>query len=147
MKIYLDTCCYGRPYDDQTQAKVAAETLAVMTAIDTCRIAGYVIIGSVAVTSEVGLIRNAEKRGVIDGFYYSTISGNVPLVMSDFVRAQALEAEGLGDMDALHLAAAEAAGVDVLLTTDVDFLRICANKNLSRVRVINPLTFLSGVIT
>ena len=26
MRIYLDMCCYNRPYDDQTQLKVAMET-------------------------------------------------------------------------------------------------------------------------
>ena len=27
-KIYLDNCCYNRPYDDQAQPKVILETLA-----------------------------------------------------------------------------------------------------------------------
>ena len=26
MRIYLDMCCYNRPYDDQSQLKVAMET-------------------------------------------------------------------------------------------------------------------------
>ena len=26
MKVYLDMCCYNRPYDDQSQLKVAMET-------------------------------------------------------------------------------------------------------------------------
>lgn len=26
MRIYLDMCCYNRPYDDQSQLKVALET-------------------------------------------------------------------------------------------------------------------------
>ena len=25
MKIYLDNCCYGRPYDDQTQVRISLE--------------------------------------------------------------------------------------------------------------------------
>jgi len=28
MKIYLDTCCFNRPYDDQNQIKIELETLA-----------------------------------------------------------------------------------------------------------------------
>lgn len=28
MRIYLDNCCYNRPFDDQTQIKVLIETLA-----------------------------------------------------------------------------------------------------------------------
>lgn len=26
MKIYLDMCCYNRPYDDQSQLKIFLET-------------------------------------------------------------------------------------------------------------------------
>ena len=28
MKIYLDNCCYNRPFDDQTQIKIHLETVA-----------------------------------------------------------------------------------------------------------------------
>jgi len=30
MKLYLDLCCFNRPYDDQTQARVRLETEAVI---------------------------------------------------------------------------------------------------------------------
>ncbi|WP_404357416.1 hypothetical protein [Methylotuvimicrobium sp. KM1] len=26
MKIYLDMCCFNRPYDDQTQSRIRIET-------------------------------------------------------------------------------------------------------------------------
>ena len=146
MNIYFNTCCYGRPFDRQEQAKIAAETMAIMTAIDTCRIAGYIIIGSEAITSEMEDIQTAKLRADIEGFYYRTINGSVPLTNSDFVRAESLRTAGLGDMDSLHLAAAEAAGVEFLLTTDEDFERICTKKKLSIVKVINPLTFLTEAI-
>ena len=29
-KIYLDSCCVSRPYDDQTQNRINSETAAVM---------------------------------------------------------------------------------------------------------------------
>jgi predicted nucleic acid-binding protein len=57
-----------------------------------------------------------------------------------------LEAEGLGEMDSYHLAIAETAGADVLLTTDDPFIKVCARKRLSRVRVINPLNFEEEVL-
>jgi len=28
MKIYLDTCCYNRPFDDQNQLKIELESIA-----------------------------------------------------------------------------------------------------------------------
>ena len=27
MRVYLDNCCYNRPYDDQTPLKIQMETL------------------------------------------------------------------------------------------------------------------------
>jgi len=44
-------------------------------------------------------------------------------------------------MDSYHLAAAEAAGADYLLTTDLDFISKCVRPNFTAVRVINPLDF------
>jgi len=29
LKVYLDNCCFNRPYDDQTQVVIAVETKAV----------------------------------------------------------------------------------------------------------------------
>lgn len=28
MKVYLDNCCYNRPYDDQSQLRISLETQA-----------------------------------------------------------------------------------------------------------------------
>ena len=28
MRVYLDNCCYNRPFDDQNQLKVRLETIA-----------------------------------------------------------------------------------------------------------------------
>ena len=30
MKIYLDNCCYNRPYDDQSQLRISLETISVI---------------------------------------------------------------------------------------------------------------------
>jgi len=48
---------------------------------------------------------------------------------------------GLKAMDARHLAAAEAAKADYLITTDEKFIKRCAKNNLTAVKVIDPLDF------
>ena len=146
MKIYLDTCCYGRPYDDPAQVKIAVETAAINGIIDTCRIAGYSIVGSMAVEFELGRIKDAEKRDEIIAYFKRTRNTYYTITANIETRAQVLHEEGLGRLDSYHLAFAEAAGVDVLLTTDEPFVRICARKNLSFVKVINPLNYLPEVI-
>jgi len=146
VKVYLDTCCYCRPYDDQAQVKIATETVAVMVAIETCRLAGFCIVGSMVVISELGSIYNGELRRTVERFYADTTDSYVSLNANDLARAQVLQARGMGVMDSYHLAAAEAAGVNILLTTDGSFEKICTRKKLSAVKVINPLNFLPEVM-
>ena len=58
------------------------------------------------------------------------------------VRARQFQAAGFGPFDALHLACAEAARVDVLLTTDDGFMRKASRGDgRPRVAVRNPLSW------
>jgi predicted nucleic acid-binding protein len=144
LDIYLDTCCYGRRFDCQTDPNIKAETKAIKTIIRKCIAGGHRIIGSLAVTSEIGDISDNEKRKAIDDFYADTVTGDVPITKQGYARAAALEAAGLGAMDSRHLAAAETAGADFLLTTDAFFIKKCNNLKLSVVNVMNPRDFLNG---
>jgi predicted nucleic acid-binding protein len=61
-------------------------------------------------------------------------------------RAREIEKQGFGSFDALHLASAEQAGVDVFLTTD-DILLRRAGRNVARLhlRVENPVLWYQEV--
>jgi predicted nucleic acid-binding protein len=71
-------------------------------------------------------------------------SSRVKVEEKDIVRGEALEAVGFTDFDALHLACAERAKVDVFLTTD-DRLLKRAKRLASQlhVRVENPATWIA----
>jgi hypothetical protein len=70
-----------------------------------------------------------------------------PLGVSEIERGQQLETLGFPEYDALHLACAEAAGADLLLTTDDRFRRLAArHADRLRVRVENPLTWLEEAL-
>ena len=57
-------------------------------------------------------------------------------------RAAQLQAAGYGTYDALHLACAEAAGADALLTTDDGFIRKASRcEGTPLVPVLNPLSW------
>lgn len=46
MKIYLDMCCFNRPYDDQSQLKLSLETqskLYIQTLIKDKKIQRYIL--------------------------------------------------------------------------------------------------------
>jgi hypothetical protein len=142
VKIYFDTCCYGRPYDNPKDARAVAETIAIMTIIEAARIAGYRIWGSPVVTFELGNIPDTTLRADIMGFYAAIVNDVIKMTPADFARALSIQANGVGEVDSQHLAAAESADVDYLITTDTKFESVVARKNLSKVKVINPLTYL-----
>ncbi len=76
--------------------------------------------------------------------YQAVSTIHVVIGTDEIMRAHWLFARGLGMMDAVHLACAEAARADVLLTTD-DPMRRRAHRIRDRVtvRVENPVTWLN----
>jgi predicted nucleic acid-binding protein len=141
MMLYLDNCCYNRPQDDQSSERVEAETDAILKIIGKRHINGHIIVGSPVVDFEIQRNPNIKERDAAMTLYRNTIDSYVIPSEIDFGRAKIFMKVGLGVMDSYHLAAAEAAGADVLITVDKDFERISTNKKLSRVIVINPLKF------
>ena len=140
-KVYFDTCTISRLFDAIKPPNAAAEAEKIQEIIDNRILGGYTIIGSMVVTSEIEDTNDYEKREAIETLYPEIVADEVELSLQSIARADILYSKGLGVMDSYHLAAAEAAGVDYLLTTDVDFVEKCAKQNFSAVKVINPLDF------
>jgi len=140
-KVYVDSCGFGRLYDNESQAKVKAEADAIRKTIEHCRLGEFSIIGSAVVVSEIRAIEDDdEKRDALEKIY-NEVAVNAPLTAQCLARAHQLHLAGLGVMDSRHLAVAEAEGAGFLLTTDMDFIKKCARPNFTKVKVINPLDF------
>ena len=87
--------------------------------------------------------RRSRVRNMLSGAH-----GTVALTDVTIVRAQELKALGFRTYDALHLACAEQATVDIFLTTDDRVLRIATRHTAQlKVRVANPLEWLLEVIS
>jgi predicted nucleic acid-binding protein len=141
MKLYVDICCYNRPQDDQSDERIEAETYAILKIIGMRHINDYIIVGSPIVDMEIQQNPKPKERDTATKLYRSAIDEYIIPSTTDFDRAKTFIKNGLGVMDSYHLAAAEAADADILITVDKDFERISTNKKLSRVIVINPLKF------
>jgi predicted nucleic acid-binding protein len=141
MKLYVDICCYNRPQDDQRDERIEAETDAILKIIAMRHINDHIIVGSPVVDLEIQQNPKPKERGAATTLYRNAIDEYIIPSKADFDRAKIFIKNGLGIMDSYHLAAAEAADADVLITVDKDFERISTNKKLSRVIVINPLKF------
>jgi len=136
--IYLDTCCYSRLFDGKTSPEVIAEAERIRHIIRNRKKGGYIIVGSGAVVTEINQNPDDRERRAIERFYNRIIRGKATTPAQ---RAAELETKGLKTMDARHLAAAEVARADYLLTVDKGFLKVCSRSKITKVNVINPLNF------
>ncbi|HEY0020651.1 MAG TPA: PIN domain-containing protein [Longimicrobium sp.] len=142
IRLYLDTCCYSRPSDDQIQLRVRLESEAILGIVEHAARGEWTIIGSEAVQAELAAIRDPKRRleaEALAGFAGESVTADEDRRR----RARTLERMGLAGYDSVHVACAEAAGADVLLTTDDALIRRARRlQHALGVRVSNPLTWL-----
>jgi predicted nucleic acid-binding protein len=142
LRLYLDTCCLNRPFDDQSQERVRAETEAIRSILEEVELGRWEMIRSEAVEVEVRRITDLTRRlEVLKTARAGTI--HVSIRTEHQVRAGVLARLGFKGFDALHIACAESGGADVLLTTDDAMAR--RSRRLSHelsILVTNPATWL-----
>ena len=139
IKIYLDSCCYNRPFDDLTQEKITQEAEAVQTIIKLSKSGKVIIASSQFVKYEIENIRVKEKRDKVIDFYYCDEYHVLNNRISKL--AKHYQTFNLKTFDSLHLATAETNGVDYLPTTDIDFIKYSLRFE-HKVKVINPCDFI-----
>lgn len=141
MKVYLDNCCYNRPFDDQTQDRIHLESEAVLAILKACENGSIQILSSSIVRMEIDKYSNEDKREKVRALY-SLANPDIPFNDEIKIRAEELRSKSrIRLMDSLHVATAEAGKVDAMLTTDDKLIKACARLNLG-VKVVNPVTFL-----
>lgn len=146
MRIYFDVCCLNRPFDDQMQIRIHLEAEAILSIFNYSRKAGWIVIGSDAIDYEISKMPDDDKRLMVQ--ILSTVrDAHVRIDAVVEKRAVEIKRLGLKTLDALHVACAEKAKAEILLTTDDNFLRKAAkNKGMLRVKVENPLQWVMEVI-
>jgi predicted nucleic acid-binding protein len=146
MKIYLDTCCLNRPFDDQRQPRVRLESEAVTLILEKTHKHEWEWMGSEILFYELEQIGDIERRErtVLLAQQCHQIIEVTGQILD---QAEKLESSGFDSYDALHLASAEYAKVDIFLTTD-DHLQKLANRGKKRFffTVINPVQWLEEVL-
>ncbi len=145
MKIYLDNCCYNRPFDDQTQDRIHIESEAVLAILRMCENGIITILSSPILRLEIEKSINEDKREKVIALY-SLAHPDIPFTEAIRNRAEELRSKSsIRLMDSLHIAAAETGGAEYMLTTD-DKLRKSCEKLYLNTKVINPVTFMIEVV-
>jgi predicted nucleic acid-binding protein len=136
--VYLDLCCFKRPFDDATQERVRREAEAVAALLDAAVDGRIQLVHSPAHDFENERNPREDRRlATLLWLRAATIrpaaGGEVPR------RARALAALGFDPLDALHLAFAEHADAEWFVTTDDRLLkRAATRKDQLRVHVVTP---------
>ncbi len=140
MRIYLDNCCFNRPYDDQSQIRIRIESEAKLF-VQAKILAGEIELAwSYILDFENSANPFPERRWSIAQWKAMAV---VDVIESPSIleHAQQCESRGLRGKDALHIACALETGCECFLTTDDHVIRLMGN--FGPMLVMNPTTFVT----
>lgn len=141
MRLFLDTCSLNRPWDDQSQVRIHLEAEAVIYILDAVRRGEEELVTSDYLLAEIldnpDPVRRADVMALVQ-------LANLHMAQNPTIDANAarLAAWNITGYDALHIAAAEAARCDYLLTTDDRLIRRSARAGAAiAVKILNPFDY------
>jgi predicted nucleic acid-binding protein len=136
--VYLDVCCFKRPFDDATLDRVRKEAEAVAAILDAVKAGTFELVRSPAHDFENE--RNPrEDRRLATRLWLDAATTSVSASAAAVARARELSAMGFGPLDALHLAFAEQAATRWFVTTDDRLLkRAATERDRLRLEVLRP---------
>jgi predicted nucleic acid-binding protein len=137
MRIYLDVCCFKRPYDDQSQLRVKLETEAKLFIQQEILTGNYELVWSYVLEYENNNNPYEERRNAIkDWKEVAKVFCTENRQILEF--AEGLYKLGIRTKDALHVACAVQSGVDYFITTDKKLL----HAQVKGLKIINPIDFI-----
>lgn len=143
MRVYLDNCCYNRPYDDQKQLRISLETQAKLRIQEMIKDDEIELASSYVLRYENSKNPYEIKRRTIGKFIEDHTSVYIDESRSEEVGALASVAmkTGVKTADAHHAASAILAGCDYLLTTDDRLLKYSSD----RIKIVDPIEFIKRI--
>jgi len=142
MKIYLDNCCFNRPFDDQSALTVYLETEAKLHIQQLIRQGELKLLWSFVLDYENRANPFADVRNRIAEWKKLAIA-DCSLTGEIAGKARELMNLGLRQMDASHIACAISLGADCFLSADKKIL----NKPIAEIKVMNPIDFVRGCLS
>jgi len=139
LRIYLDVCCFNRPYDDQSQLKVAMEAQSKLHIQNLIKDGKYDLIGSYTLDYEISRNPYEMRRRSIERFIRSNIKGYVGAERAEIIAPLAEEFMRIGvkEKDAYHIASAIYAGCEYFISTDIRLLK----HKTDRIKLVTPIEF------
>lgn len=134
--IYLDMCCFNRPYDDQSQARIRLETEAKLLIQENIREGKCKVAWSAILDFECSNNPYPEHQQAI--FQWRKLATVLVRPTPEIITiAKQFQENGITRFDALHVACALASQVDIFISTDDRLLKKC-NKYVRQLNAQRP---------
>ena len=135
-RIYLDNCCFNRPYDDQANLNVHLEAEAKIFIQNEILINTFELAWSFMMDFEI--LSNPFYDRQITFLKWKNIAVlDIDPIEEILKSGKNINKKNIKNKDALHIACAIKAECEYFLTTDNKIL----NKDISQIKVINPIDF------
>ena len=138
MLIYLDNCCFNRPFDDQSSIRVKLETDAKLYVQLMIRTGKIDLAWSYILDFENEANPFFERKYTIEKWRDLSIQ-NIVENGTILITAAEIKKNGIKPKDALHLACAIEMGCEYFLTTD--YILESKAGPIGKIKVLNPIEF------
>jgi predicted nucleic acid-binding protein len=140
MRIYLDNCCFNRPFDVQIQLKIRLEAEAKLYIQDEILNGRFDLAWSYILEYENFMNPYLERKETIEIWKHISI---IDCEENDEIieLADKIQTVGLKPKDALHISCAICCNCEYFITTDAKVL----NKNIVGITIINPIDFIRNL--
>lgn len=141
MRIYLDVCCYNRPYDDQSQLRVVMEAQSKLYIQKLIKAGKLELVGSYILDYEVSRNPYEMRKQSIIRFIQDNMEGYVGDERADIIKpiADGIMKTGVKEKDAYHVAAAIYAECEYFISTDSRLLKYKTDK----IKLVTPIEFVT----
>lgn len=142
VSIYLDNCCFNRPYDDQEQLRILLETEAKLRIQENVRSKNLKLIWSYILDYENSKNPFSLRRTQIAKWRSYAVK-DVEEDDDLLKQASLIASYQIKKQDSMHIACAIKGNADYFLTTDDGIL----NKShlINNIKIIDPIGFIKEV--
>jgi predicted nucleic acid-binding protein len=138
LRLYLDSCTFNRPFDDQNQLKIKLETEAKLFIQQSILNNEHELVWSYILEYENNQNKFDDRRNAI--YDWKNIAKIFCTENDKIIEyAEKLKIKNIRTKDALHIACSVYTHSDYLITTDKQLF----NLKLDTIRIINPLAFIN----
>ena len=138
MRLYLDNCCFNRPFDDQSTLTIRLETEAKLHIQTAIRAGQYALGWSYILDYENAANPLEERRSEVQKWekLADSFVAETPAILASMRECMAA---GVKALDALHIACAQALECEYFLTVDQGILKKATV--IASIRVMNLVDF------